>query len=863
MRFAVFVCLLLLPFLALSQARRAKSLIEKEKLQDAYLLLRKALAKDSLASAEKYVLSGLYFNNNFEHNNLDSAYHYILEAVIADELIETKLRETLSNRGFSLEVYSELKAQIEEAGFKRAIVGGKEKDFIDFLIEFNTSIHIDSAINLRNEVAYSTVSKEHTYEAYQHFFFTYPQAKQVPESRKRYEELLYEEKTASGKLKSYQVFLQDFPDTWHRLEAEQIIYNIITGVFTPEAYEEFVNQYPDNHLSEEANLSKYSLLDRDKRVEFLSGTKLSADQRDSITSLNNKVDQLLIPTIHEHKYQIFNAKGHVLLDNLEDISEADKCQIANSGLILASLNNTKAILNLEGSILLEDHIASLVDEGNGLIRLNNGESDYFIHSGGFRITTNEFSNAFMAGPYIAFKNKSKWGLESVTGLPLLTESYDSILSFHNHLLLKKDNKWGIYPVSHFYPLLDGEKIELMFIYNQIMVLNNDYLLLANGNETALMNKDGTLIIPMADQGIELVDGGYFVDRGDSLLDSRVAKTWYYNISNNENWIIGDKGSEIDVYYHNKSLFRARDAQLVGNTALRVVLGDSTYCFFNDTIKLSLAADDLIIPIRRMGENSSTRHFIYTDSEGEQMVYDNTGKQLYVGKYDKLIDLGKSYLLRRNKGSFDVLNNDGKEVLEDIDAATSLKNGYVSYLADGKFGLFNAEDNTDISPKYDRPLTAYSDTLFVATSDNKYGIVDKYDSIIVPLRYNEVRYLNDTIVMLSRDFRWLFWDINQSSSLLSNVSDYWIIEKVSDSYYKIFKGIGYGIWSPENGLLLNPTFSEINIISKGDETVFIAEKWVEEADLVVMLYYDKHGSLITKEVISTAEYEALKCKKGED
>ena len=134
---------------------------------------------------------------------------------------------------------------------------------------------------------------------------------------------------------------------------------------------------------------------------------------------------------------------------------------------------------------------------------------------------------------------------------------------------------------------------------------------------------------------------------------------------------------------------------------------------------------------------------------------------------------------------------------------------------------------------------------------------------MPLRYNEIRYLNDTIAMLSRDFRWSFWDINKSSSVLDNVSDYWVVETSSGPVYKVFKGIGYGIWSPLNGIVLNPTFSEIRIISKGDETVFIAEKWVEEADLVVMLYYDEYGTLITKEVISIAEYEDLQCKIEED
>ena len=81
MRAIVFVCLLLVPHLALSQAKRAQSLIDKGKIEEAFRLLNRVLTKDSLAAAEKYVLATLYFDQNYAKNDLDSAYHYILIAI--------------------------------------------------------------------------------------------------------------------------------------------------------------------------------------------------------------------------------------------------------------------------------------------------------------------------------------------------------------------------------------------------------------------------------------------------------------------------------------------------------------------------------------------------------------------------------------------------------------------------------------------------------------------------------------------------------------------------------------------------------------------------------------------------------------
>ena len=87
-------------------------------MEDAYLLLKKSIADDSLASAEKYVMAGLFFNSSFSKNDLDSAYHYILESINGYKLTEPKEQQTLRNRGFNPELFSELKADIEEAGFK-------------------------------------------------------------------------------------------------------------------------------------------------------------------------------------------------------------------------------------------------------------------------------------------------------------------------------------------------------------------------------------------------------------------------------------------------------------------------------------------------------------------------------------------------------------------------------------------------------------------------------------------------------------------------------------------------------------------------------------------------------------------------
>jgi len=368
---------------------------------------------------------------------------------------------------------------------------------------------------------------------------------------------------------------------------------------------------------------------------------------------------------------------------------------------------------------------------------------------------------------------------------------------------------------------------------------------------------------MEEQSIELVEGGYFIDRVDSLLDSRVSDTWYLDLSSNENWIIGDRGETKDIYYQDRLLMSATKARSLGSSAALITVRDSTFCYFNDTTSILLIEGESIIPIGKMGQSSSVRHFIFTTAKKKKTVYNSAGQIVDVGKYDKLLNIGNAYILSRIKKSYNLLNDSGKVVLKGIDAATSLYNGYISYLSDKKFGLLNEFDSRLIEAKYDKPLTAYSDSLFVTVKENKYGIINRSDSLIVPVIYHEIRHMNDTVAILNRNFRWNFWDIKHRKSLLDNVSDYWLHIAGGKQVYKIFKGIGYGIWSPELGTILNPTFSEISIATKGDEVVYIAEKWVEEADIVVMLYYDNRGNLFRKEVLSTADYEDLTCKTDQE
>lgn len=858
MRIVFMLCLIISPFLGYSQARRAQSHIEKKKYEEAAALLIKSIHKDSLAAAEKYVLAGLFIDSAYHSYDIDSAYFYIIDAINSYGFLDPKLKQTLSNRGFSEASFNKLKAKIEEAGFERAVKLGREADFINFIDEFNSSIYLDSAITLRNSLAFGYASQQNTYQAYHHFFVTYPEAQEVPEAKNRYEKLLYEDKTGDRRLHSYQQFLEEYPNTRYRKEAEQHIFNIITGKFTVKAYKTFLRQYPHSFLRNRALLIMYSLLSKEEQNSFLNSDQLSASQNDSIRNLITLENHLYVPIIHDHQYEIINDDGQVVLGPLTDVSEEVKCRPIEGAMLFASFSDHNAIITLKDQVIIQGDFNAYRDEGDGIIKLTGGLGDFFIHLPGIRLNNHYFNKATTVGPFIAYFSNNKWGLESVTGLSLLRADYDSISIFHQKIILQKNNKWGLLPVEAFYQALDKEPVVLEMLYDNISTVNDQYLLLKLQDSSALIDGDGQFIVPMAIQDIELVEGGIFVDRTDSVMDSRIADSWYYDIGKNASWAYGDKGDSTDVFFQNKLVFKVKEADLVGTTALKVTREDSAFCYFQGSTRIYLEEGGFIVPVHRMGEFSKIRHFVYTHGDGGKTVYNQQGKVVDIKNFDRLIDLGDRYILRRYKGKLDLLNDEGQVLLKNINGATGLKNGYVSYLVDGKFGLYSEPDSVNIIPKYDRPMILYSDSLFIISTNNLMGIINKYDSVQVPIKYEEIAYLNDTIAALRSNFRWTFWSIPHNQAVMVNASNYWQMQPIASTYYKFFRGIGYGVWSPQEGLILKPTFDEINIRYKGNETLFIAEKWVEEADLVVMLYYNMKGTLLRKEVLSTLEYKDLSC-----
>ena len=724
---------------------------------------------------------------------------------------------------------------------------------------FPEAQQVDSAIVLRNTDAFDKASDKNTYQSYQGFFEKYPRAEEAGEARTRYHRLLYQAKTSSGKLADYREFLNDYPDTWQRKDAEWQIFRISTGKNTVEAYRQFIQEFPDSYLVEKARLYAYSRADSDSRKDILNKIGFRQERKDSLQRIAD-LDRDLFILSHNGKYfDIINAAGTVIMDSIIKVSEKDKCEdLENMVLVMEPAKNK--LINLVGNVVTTGDYTGYSILSQGFIKLRSGQEEEIIHLDGSPTSAKRYKMADMVAGFIVFSEKDQWGVESITGIPMVEPQFDTLYHFADNIVYSASGKWGVTPVQDFYPLLDQGKVDFELLYDSIAMVRGNQLYIEQEDKRGALDRQLRPFIPLREQYVELLDDGYFLDTRDSILDSRVAETWYLDIISNDDWTIGVRSDTSDLYYRGNKISEVTGAELLGRSAVIVSRGNKTLCYFNPQSKLEINESAEIKPIRKMGENSVIRHYLYTDQRNRQSVIDETGKRIKIPRFDRLIDLGEDYMIFSVKGFvYNILDNKGKVVLENVDAATSLDSGYISFLSNGKFGLLNIRNNTLIDAKYDKPMRRYDEERFIIEEGGKLGLIDRYDSLYLEPKYEEIHAINDSIAVLKANFRWTFWNINRGEIMLDNVSDYWEYNTDSGLFIKIFKGIGYGIWSPGTGLVLNSTYGELSLKSGNNELVFITEKWVEEADLVVLLYYDQNGELIRKAVLSTRQYESLQCQ----
>ena len=96
--------------------------------------------------------------------------------------------------------------------------------------------------------------------------------------------------------------------------------------------------------------------------------------------------------------------------------------------------------------------------------------------------------------------------------------------------------------------------------------------------------------------------------------------------------------------------------------------------------------------------------------------------------------------------------------------------------------------------------------------------------------------------------------------INKIKDYrTVINSPEEKILIIHQENAYGVISNKHGVIIPATFSDIINIGSDEEPFYFTEKNVEEAGIYVVIYYNKGGKLLRRQVFEKAEYDEIYCE----
>lgn len=836
-----------------SAERSALNNLAKGKWEKSYNSLVKAIRKDSLKPVARYGLSVYYFTSANPAFQLDSAYRYVLDATRDYQLSSLRDRERMRRFPLDSQRLQVLRLRIDSAAFERAKHLHTERDYQFFIDHFSGASQVTLAAELRDEVAYLDALKTNTYQAFLAYTVRYPQAARVAEASKRYHKLLYDARTEDHRLASYERFLREYPETPHRHEVEQHIFEIMTADGTPEAFARFIQRYPESAWVAPARQLEYYVL---RAAEQVIPQELLTDSLKQARAL----EQLyLVPVLQHDRFGFIDATGReVIPPVISELPDDYTCGYMTDDVLVFA----DRVLARNGTVLFEGVVRDVHDLGEGFLRITSQSCVHVVHKSGRRITTRCGDDVrLIADSFLAWKQQGKWALLALTGRTLLPPEYDDILDVQDFIVLKKGTKLRLVEAQSLAALADQQPLHVMAEVDEVRPFSAHTVWVRKGEEQGVVNRNYAWWIPLGRQQITLESFGaqvtrshdqqlYYWPTGQSQLfrQVRVNKPWV--AAQDTRWHLLDTSLRLQV----PAVFDS--IQFIGPFAW-CKRADSVWVYVQAAVAIPLTTSARVefIPGR------DSLYFLQVTDADKRTLFDNQGNRLVqVQATDRVEYAGEELLAITRKEKKGLMNLTGTWVLPaEYDALGPVQQQRVSLLKNKKFGLADLSTKREIKPVFDRNLVVYNHTAVVAIRDGLSALLDWNGKNMTPYAYDEIRYWNDSVALVKKGFHWQLVNFITNKSILEKIRDFrWVSNTATEKILIVHQENEYGVISNRKGIIIPPTFSDIVNLGSPALPLYFTEKHVEEASIYVVIYYDAQGKLLRRQVYETEDYERIYC-----
>lgn len=829
--------------------------IRKGKWERAHRLLEKARRKDSVNTSVLYVYARFFSAIQNPDYQIDSASSYIHKAILSFRRSDPKQRERMKRFPLDSITLKHQRSRIDSAAFARAKGTNTEQAYLYFIEKFPDAAQLQLAITLRDEVAYHDALEINTYQSFLHFITKYPNAVQKDEARRKYEELLYETLTEDKRLETFENFLRDHPESPYRKNTEQNIFELATAAGSEAAYIQFIHKYPDNAFIRKARNILFHLLnenDQEQIQEFLPD--------DSVKAIQLLDQHYLIPFYTAGKYGFMNELGdEIVKPHYDSIRRDYVCGNITEDFIVFP----DEIIARNDKPIFTGEIQNVNDLGYGFLEVETPDCRRIVHKTGFVVGDSCIQQGkILAGKFIAIRSHDRWSLWTLTGRKLFSENWDDLSTIKDVVLFKRNGKYTLATSLQLGTLAAEHKdLKIHDAFDEVKPWVHDQIWARVAEYQGLLNQNLVITLPFENHTLNPSFFGTIASlhAGKKIyLREGDVHGPFKNIAVNDPWVAVNSNDTWQLFDPSRNRYigaRFDSITFIGPFSIGHSF-DTLQVYFNPQTHHAFTKK---CALEFIPGKDSTSFLVVTDGD-KKSVFNLKGHRLFTGKYDKIQYAGSAVFSVSKKEKKGLITRDGKTLLPyDYDAIGSAYNNSISLLNKLKFGLYDVVSNRQIKPQYDKNVVHYTDKLLVAFKDGLSGFIDWSNKPVGKFEFEEILYWNDTTAFVKKNFQWRLYDIYGSKVLIDNIKSYKVVTDTKEEKIFILNFENeYGVISNKKGTILPFAFNGIKNLGSADDPFYVTEKHVEEASVFIVIYYNKQGELIRKQVYEEEEYEHLYC-----
>lgn len=855
--------------------KNARKALLKGDLEKAESLVIQSLQKDVVNPGANYLYSLIYTIDTFPRYNIDTAQIFIVEALRDWELLPEKEQEKNIKRGFYPALFTAQKERIDSLGFGRATGKGDVAAYESFMAQFPDAAQVPQAIELRDSVAFAQASAEDTWQSYQAFYQKYPNALQVPEAEDRYKTLIFDDLTSDQKLSSFREFLRKFPNTPFRKEAEEQIFEIMTASADPEAYLQFMEEYPQSGLRRKALAFLYAIDQGAYNFAHYSRYTLERHVQDSLDRVRALESVYLVPIYENGRYGFIGPQGAEFLPvQYNSVPEGYLCGEITDDFLLVENEQGQQIINRAGKLVTAGDFDFAENLGLGLLKAGKDKKIGVWHKSGFEVLNQQYADVeILNNRLLIVWQDGKAGLATLSGRILLSPQFDDIVVEGSFWVFIKDDRLAFTSLDKIAAIVNQEPLKLSFDYEELESLPGGFMLAYDGDTETLISSSQQVVIPKAVQNIYAMGDNWLVKQPFGYrifyVESRnFTRQLFPEVEFNAQWLALKSDTAwalVNKESASTLLFNLDSAKIINEDVALSFRELQGTLHFNNRAQVNFDKGDKVYVLEEgysREDYKSEERFLVLETSRSKQVYSMAGQLLFEQKTGNLRYLSPSYLVLEVKGKTGIIDNTGAVKLavkyDGIGQADA--EGIVSVLQDGKFGSFVLKTGALSAPKYDTRVRYFNDRFLKTTFKSKAGLIDYEGNTILPFEYDEVLPWSDTLIMAKKGE---FWSISSADGervfYLPFINYEPLKDEKKEKILKIYTIEGYGVLSNIGGQVLSPTYNDIINLGSEEQPLYFAEKHVREAEFFVVVYTDSKGSPIRSQAFRSEEYDKIYCE----